>query len=785
MSAFATAGSPTGERHTHARTQFSHMQKFSLFFLAGTVLSCASALSFTSPAMAQAKQTQANTTSSTQEPTAHSAVQLSTITLQNGVIAGDGSYGTAAPNIAALDTQAIERAQASSLPQLLKTIPGVALLGGVRLQGQSIAIRGFARQSDVRVIMDGAPKNFEQYDQGTIFIEPELLKSVEVEKGSTSVKYGNGGFGGTVKMESRSAADMLREGENWGAWLKSSYQSANRGLMQTGVVYGRSDFGTPVTYDGLAAITWRKGDDVRVGGGERYLYSNDKLSTFSGKFSASTDNQELIGTLRYGTSSDWGAVAGVRGQLSVSQFDIDRFGYRGAVIRRLSWRELTDYNGSLEYKFHGDSDLVDARILLTYSGSQLHATRPQNLPNFTPSASTGGQESDANYTDLHFEAENTSVFQLGGLEHSVNYGVQLNRHQRKTDMLDIARLKDPQYNYGRYASWVMPGGSQDSVGIYAYDKIKLTEQLTLIPGIRYDYIRSEGTPNAAPRFNNPKVGHDFSAVSHDGVTPAFSVVYEPVSNMQFFADWAYAFRAPNIDELYSNQSDLSSAPGTSRHLKAERNNNINVGVKATFDQVFSDDDELRLKASVYYNHVTNQVWRRTGSANLIPKQQVPFYWNIPSFYNSGFELSANYDTTYYFADLSYSTMTGKRHGHLDNVYAPYDTYLKDMEPNTLNTTIGFKVPEYDLMFGWRGTFVAKQDKTPHNQGGKYYARKASDAYNLHDIFFDWTPRSGVMKDTELHMAVENIFDKYYEPYLSDGITAMPGRNFKVSLARKF
>ncbi len=130
-------------------------------------------------------------------------------------------------------------------------------------------------------------------------------------------------------------------------------------------------------------------------------------------------------------------------------------------------------------------------------------------------------------------------------------------------------------------------------------------------------------------------------------------------------------------------------------------------------------------------------------------------------------------------------MDGKRHGLVNNVYSPNDTYIHDLAPNTLSTTLGWKVAEYDLMFGWVGTFVAKQNKTAYYQGGNLYARKPSDAYNLHDVFLDWTPRSGMMKDTELHLAVENIFDKKYEPYLSDGITAMPGRNFKVSLSRKF
>ncbi|WP_246812818.1 TonB-dependent receptor [Ensifer sp. ENS07] len=211
------------------------------------------------------------------------------------VARGDAKDGDRAPNIAVLDAEEIEKAQASSLPELLQKTPGVLMGGGVRIEGQTLAIRGFARQSDVRIILDGAPKNFEKYDQGTVFIEPELLKRVEIEKGATSVRYGNGGFGGTVLMETKDAADMLRPGEEWGVWAKSGFQSANKQFLETGALYGKSDFGGPITYDGLLAGTWRKSDDMRVGGDEVYNYSNSKLTTLLANVGAAYDGHEIKG----------------------------------------------------------------------------------------------------------------------------------------------------------------------------------------------------------------------------------------------------------------------------------------------------------------------------------------------------------------------------------------------------------------------------------------------------------------------------------------------------------
>jgi len=48
---------------------------------------------------------------------------------------------------------------------------------------------------------------------------------------------------------------------------------------------------------------------------------------------------------------------------------------------------------------------------------------------------------------------------------------------------------------------------------------QVTDDLLVTPSIRYDYVRSEGKANLASDYNDPTVGHDYSAVSHDGWSP--------------------------------------------------------------------------------------------------------------------------------------------------------------------------------------------------------------------------------------------------------------------------
>lgn len=138
-----------------------------------------------------------------------------------------------------------------------------------------------------------------------------------------------------------------------------------------------------------------------------------------------------------------------------------------------------------------------------------------------------------------------------------------------------------------------------------------------------------------------------------------------------------------------------------------------------------------------------------------------------------------------FGDLGLSWMNGKRHGAVNNIFYT-ETYVDDLAPTTVLATLGMKVPEHDVSFGWTGTIVGAQGRTPYKQDkGNLYAREPSAGYAVHGIFLDWTPKQGLMQDTELHVALDNIFDKKYLPYLSDGISAMPGRNFKISVSRRF
>ncbi|MCP2848806.1 TonB-dependent receptor, partial [Salmonella enterica subsp. enterica serovar Typhimurium] len=87
--------------------------------------------------------------------------------------------------------------------------------------------------------IDGAVKGFEKYRFGSgVFIEPELLKAIEIERGP-SLKSGSGALGGTISATTKSAADYLRPGERVGGQIKYGYNANSNERLRMVTAYGR------------------------------------------------------------------------------------------------------------------------------------------------------------------------------------------------------------------------------------------------------------------------------------------------------------------------------------------------------------------------------------------------------------------------------------------------------------------------------------------------------------------------------------------------------------------
>lgn len=713
-------------------------------------------------------------------------------------------------------TQAdIDRYQPNNIPVLLGTLPGVTMSGSMKPGGQKINIWGLGEAEDVPLTLDGASKSgFERYQQGTIFIEPELIKNIEVEKGPHSMFTGNGGFGGTVHMETKDAPDLLQEGRNTGAMVKYGYASNDHQQVYTSALFGRTDDGRA---DALVYLTKRDGDDMKLADNlpdpenlypinpKRLPYSAQDLDGQLFKVNLHPNDEHSVGlSYSHSESARWTPFTAATYIAPPSKDNIKKYGYDGALKRFITHRDTVDTTWSSYYQYQPlDNPLVDLK--LSYSQSNTDQTDERDATAFFQMAS-GGRKMDTTYEDRILELRNISLFETGALAHAVTAGAQIRKHSRDTEMWMPGTTYDtPKYNYGRFQPAFMPQGKVDTHAVYLQDAITLGD-FTLTPSLRYDHVRNRGEANEAPYYDNPDpaFGHDYSNRTYTGWSPRLSAFWKMTPDVAFFVDYSKTWRAPVLDEQYEVQG-LGNRTATSVDLDPERITGWRAGNISHFSSVFTEHDNVQIRTTLFRNKIDDEIFKATGvgcqnqvitggSLGDSCKGSAPLgnYRNIGGLTIKGFEVESFYDSRYLFGSLSYSWMTGDHEGAYTNPWGP-DVWARDIPPAKWIAVMGVKIPGWDAQVGWQGEFVRQTDRLPSDKYGQtknavgdvFYDHYANDSYNVQGLFANWKPQQPYLKGTEVNLTVDNLFNESYRPALSGDLAYSQGRNAKVSVTRYF
>ncbi|VVN23002.1 TonB-dependent heme receptor A [Pseudomonas fluorescens] len=713
-------------------------------------------------------------------------------------------------------TQAdIDRRQPNNIPSLLATLPGVSMGGSMKPGGQTINIWGLGDAEDVPLTVDGATKSgFERYQQGTVFIEPELIKSIEVEKGPHSMFTGNGGFGGTVHMETKNAPDLLQDGRNSGAMVKYGYGSNDHQQTYSSALFGRTEDGRA---DALIYLTKRDGDDMKLAGTtpdpenrfpinpKRVPNSAQDLNGQLFKLNLHLNDEHSVGlSYSHSESERWTPFSSTSYPTPPTRANIKQYGYENALKRFLANRETIDTTWSGKYQYQPlDNRLID--LELSYSQSNTDQTDERDATAYFQT-STGGRKMDTAYQDRIVELRNISRFETGVLTHAVTSGVEIRKHQRDTEMwMPGVTYDTPKYNYGYFQPSFMPQGKVDTHSAYLQDAITLGD-FTLTPSVRYDHVRNRGEENEAPFYNNPNpaYGHDYSNRTYTGWSPRLSAFWAVTPNVGFFVDYSKTWRAPVIDEQYELQGS-GSRTATSVDLDPERITGWRAGNISSFSNVFTDHDNVQVRTTLMRNKIEDEIFKATGvgcenqaikggSIGSDCKGSGPMgnYRNIGGLTVKGFEVESFYDSTYLFGSLSYSWFTGKHEGAYTNPWGP-DVWARDIPPAKWIATLGVKIPNWDAQVGWQGEFVRQTDRLPSDKygagkntvGDVFYNQFANERYNVQGLFAHWKPQQAYLKGTEVNLTVDNLFNENYRPALSGDRAWSQGRNAKVSVTRFF
>lgn len=655
------------------------------------------------------------------------------VTLLQRLVVGAGVEKVAIDTpqaVTVVEQEDIDREQASTIGELLTSIPGVNFSGSDRQLGQSFNIRGIGgpevggEEGRVIVTIDGATKFYEQYRMGGLFTDPELYKRVEVLRGpASSTLYGAGALGGVVNFTTKDAADFLDPDEKIALRLKTTYDSNPNGLL------GSANFALRPheQFEFLAAGNYRHADAYTTGNG----------TTVPGSEIAAPTGL-LKGTFRFGDNNEQVLRASYQQfQTSVddqyyNQTGIDVPGPMGPGFGTVD-RSIRDKTAIIAYENPAsDNNWLNLRVQGSYSDTVVD----QSDSSFSPSLNRV-----FGYETYEFKVENTIEHFGDRYENYLTFGSQSSHQERTT-------LRTTASNH--------PQGKRLATGAYVQNEFVWDQQLTLIGGVRVDWQRL--TPTDLASAENEE---------HTAYSPKLAAHYRINDTFAIFGSVAHTQRAPTIDEVFDGSNRLPSPEIGQYPLEVEKSNSYEAGFSVSLWDVALPGDGLQIKTTGFYNDISDLI--TDNGFGLAPG--TPRFTNTNEARIYGAEVELAYEADRVFANAAYTYTVG------DNITDGVP--LNTIAPHELAATIGGRLPEYGVSFGWTGRFVAAQNRVV----GRDDTRQPTDSFQLHDVFVSWKPEDGMFENMEASLRLENIFNEQYREFLSG--TPGKGRTVKVSLARKF
>ena len=628
--------------------------------------------------------------------------------------------------------------QPSSADDILKFVPGVEFTGGPRRTGESPSIRGFSGP-DVVVLFDGTRQNFDSGHDGRFFIDPALLKQVEVLRGPASSLYGSGGTGGVIEFRTVDAADYLADGETAGVMAATGFHTVNR--EKQGTVSG---FARPTeNLDLVASLTRRGSGSIELGNDVELDQSNDDIVAGLAKASYRIGTDHRVEGSYIGFRND--AEEPSNGQ--------------GAGSTDIVEKEITSQTLRLGYSYENPADrLLDLDIVGYYTRNQDDETRQDNL-----GGGPAGELLKQDVDTIGLRVDNRSRFDhTDMIATTLTYGVEA--YQDTQDGAAGAGERDG-----------VPDARAEFYGVFAQAEVAIAEpfggqsgDLLVIPGLRYDDYQATsalGNDNAASRLS-----------------PRVAVSYLPNDWLMGFASYSHAFRAPTFDELYLTGTHFQIPVGAgvvnrfrpNPDLAPQQTRTAEYGIGLTFDDVVATHDRFQVKGSRYViwgkNFIDLSVSQPTVFVDCNPFipgacDGTTNAANVPSAKLWGSEVEASYEERRFVLTAGYSKINGNNEDT--------GTYLGALAPEQFTLGAAWKIAEADSTLGWRVLYAREFDKvnTPAD---------ARERYALHDIYFSWQPAEGALAGFRVDLGIDNVFDESYTRVFTGAFE--PGRDYKAQIS---
>ncbi|HMR43359.1 MAG TPA: TonB-dependent receptor, partial [Saprospiraceae bacterium] len=379
------------------------------------------------------------------------------------------------------------------------------------------------------------------------------------------------------------------------------------------------------------------------------------------------------------------------------------------------------------------------------------------------------EEVDAYSVNLDFVKSTGSRNELFyGLEYVYNDVTSTGINENiSTGASEAGPARYPQSNWASYAA-------------YVNDQYKFSDQWLLQAGLRYNHFVLDAI------FDTTFYPFPFTAanISKGAVTGSAGLVYRPAPDWVISANFATAFRSPNVDDV---GKVFDSAPGSvvvpNPDLEAEYAYNVDFSLAKVFSDV------VKIDLSAYYTVLENALVRRNFTLNGLDSivydgelSQVQAIQNaaVANVYgiqagievklSAGFSFSSDFNYQKGEEELDDGSTSPSRH-------AP---------PWFGSSALTYSANRLNLQWYLAYSGERKFEDLPEEEKGKteiYASDENGNPYSPGWYTLNFKATYRFTDHLTASAGLENLTDRRYRPY-SSGIVA-PGRNFILSLRANF
>lgn len=636
-----------------------------------------------------------------------------------------------------INSETLEQKQASDMKDVLNTMPSVTVDGNSRYS-RKVFIRGMEDKFAV-VSIDGARQEGQLFHHtGDQNIDPALLKVAGIELGGTSVLSGMGAINGSFRYETKDPEDLLAEGENFGARVKTSYQSAYERKGGEVAVYAKLN--DKLQFMGIA--NYAEDDDLHIPNKPDVASKQGALKSGMAKviFIPNDNNKFKLTLNRY---SDGG-----KRQLSGEK--------PGNHVDGEDYSSINRDTVSLQHAYNPDSALVKLKADLYYNRQYMNRDaltegygdwkKVDGKWYFTKDGDLSIAEREYNVTTIGGDIRNISW--VG--EHELTYGLEGYKAKQWVDA-DDAKYTGGSKD-GQVKVYDVDGGTITAYGLYLQDMFEIND-FRLTTGLRYD---------------THKLGGVYSG-SFDQLSPKFNGEYQATNDLMLRIGYGRLFKGAALPETLM----LSPTTGKDQaNTKAMIGNNYEAGFEYDLSNILAVDSAMLGFTAFQYN-LDNQM-HPTKNTSLDGDYDVEI-WGVETVFTyslAGLDIYANH---------SYSD------GEQTNLK---DGAVNDMDKTGIhNFKAGLKYQANDeLVLGWDSRFVPGNS---HKSEDKDDGDVERAGFATHNAWVAYNPVA--VENLTLNVGIDNIFDKQYAEHTGFGISwgnnkytsYEAGRNFKASVAYKF